>query len=151
MYQLIYSCVKATFNEFSNTPFDFTQNEREAQYCLFEKVKDTFQGSIIVKREEIVPPFENMNARRVRVEHELTKGFIPDIVIFKENINNTAETSMNDVDAFIEVKSGWKCRSGHFSDKKFTKDISRLMNNLSKGFLYIILAIILSNYRKKVR
>lgn len=135
MYELIYSCVKATFDEFSNSPFDFTQNEREAQYCLFEKLKGKVQGSMKVNREDSIPPFKNMDARRVRVEYNL-KEFIPDIVIFKENIINTKETNIDDVEAFIEVKIGWGCKASDFDIKsKFHKDVLNLKKYRDKGFI----------------
>ncbi|AOY76725.1 hypothetical protein [Clostridium formicaceticum] len=134
LYEVIVSSINATFDDFSKNPFDFVQNEREAQYCLFEKLKDKVQGSMKVQRQDSIPPFENMNARRVRVEYKL-KNFVPDIVIFKENIINTKETDIDDVEAFIEVKIGWGCNSGCFTGDGFYKDILNLKKYPSKGFI----------------
>lgn len=136
LYEVIVSSINSTFEDFSKNPFDFVQNEREAQYCLFEKLKDKVQGSMKVSRQGPIPSFENMNARRVRVEYKLSKDFIPDIVIFKENIINNKNTNIDDVEAFIEIKIGWGCSSSNFSESnEFYKDILNLKKYQDKGYI----------------
>lgn len=80
--------VKSTYEEFKRNPFEYAQNEREAQFNLFNKLKHMVTGVIKVNREEPKPPFVNLQSRRVRVEYKLKKSFKPDIVIFKNQIIN---------------------------------------------------------------
>ncbi|ETR72321.1 MAG: hypothetical protein OMM_01812 [Candidatus Magnetoglobus multicellularis str. Araruama] len=137
LVNIIKSVVSKLQKDFSNHPYDFTSYEIEAQVRVYNELMKKIEGTFRVNRPDAVPPFKSEKTPCVKLEWKLGDNR-HDIVVFKKDV--TDPESYDDIEGFIEIKSGWGETQDHLLNKSVIKDFVLVQTHANIGYLIIFLA-----------
>jgi len=137
LVDIIKSVVNKLQKDFSKHPYDFTSYEIEAQVRVYNELMKNIKGKFKVNRPDAVPPFKSEETPCVKLEWKLGDN-IHDIVVFKEDVTDPG--SYDDIEGFIEIKSGWGETKDHLSNNSVKKDFELVQIHAHIGYLIIFLA-----------
>jgi len=137
LVNIIKSVVNKLQKDFSKHPYDFTSYEIEAQVRVYNELMKDIKGTFRVNRPDAVPPFKSEKTPCVKLEWKLGDNR-HDIVVFKEDV--TDPESYDDIEGFIEIKSGWGETEYHLLNKSVLKDFKLVQTHPNIGYLIIFLA-----------
>ena len=112
----ITEAVQAAQRKFAEKPQDYLSSERAAQALLFCELKQRVDGSVVIRRDA-VPPLHGLPETRVKLEWPVYgKGYPKHDIAVLAKTEETEKSKhykchswgYEDLEAFIEVKSGWK-------------------------------------------
>ena len=142
MADIIAKSVHNLQGEFDQNPSDFVYSEREAQvrlYCELQKhVKGTFFFNDNPDDYPAVPRMCNQPTVRLKLEWPHSGEHRHDIVLFKKDAADPKD--YGDVEAFIEVKTGWGADEKILSGSRTQKDFALLSDHPGIGYLVFFVA-----------